>query len=972
MPEPVLSRAQSLLELQRLVVASFDLDEVQMVAFALGIDWDELKGTTKSLKTIALIRHTDHRGQIESLLELLREERPSLQWPAIRPAGPGSPLPEESPSGQLTSINVQSQSGGSVNIGNIIAGSVEGDVVHGDKVSGGILISGSITGDVHINYTIRPDIPRPPFPTPIPETPLFVGREDELTYFQTMLKRSGLAVISGMAGIGKTTLAAVIARQYAHTEKTFWHVFHEGEGIESVIWRLAGFLAWRGQEELWRLLQNTRLTNGRPPPPESLFDYITHLLRGRDYLLCFDDFQHVDEDALPHQLVDQLRPLLGAGELQMILTTRRMPEFVQRVVAFEPLSGLSLIGTRQLLSAHDISLSDDRLGQLYSYTGGNVQLLSLAVDLMRDPGGSGALLDRLVDADNIERYLLNEVEGRLTRDERLVMGAIAVLQGYPASRQTIEAVLDGRNMRRILRDLADRSLLTVTRLDEERLYSQHAILRDFFYGSLGRAQRMEMHLQAGQFYRGDGSDRLLSARHYFLARAYNEAADLATTDVRTTINQGQAQQLGRLLGEFEPTQLEVIRWAAVKLAEGEVYTYLGDSQPARNAYEAAIAAVESQPDSDAVRLSTVRACLGMGELLTQQTPEEALGWLERGLSLSGGLDDLVAALTLQMGEIFMFIGRYEEAQAALERGLAALSPGPSQWRASALENLGAVAVMSRGDVSAAQSLAEQALAVSQELEDSFRIARLKSMMGGLQQMSDDWPAARRNLEDAVHMAERLGNQKLLAQAAMNQGVLLIYLGDYLAAQRQLALALEAARKTDQLYGVVLTLLGSADAAIRLEEWTKVTHFVDEAQQLAQELRLDVQMPRVEQLRASIAFGLGDYPTALRRAEESIALANESEDESALGIGERIRGQALNGLERRPEAETAFRRSVELLESDDRYEAARTYAEWGMALAQRGERASAGLHFDKARTTFEALGARGDLDRLQKLVPGSMG
>ncbi len=937
-----------------------------MFAFALGVDWDELRGMTKSLKTVALIKYVDRRGLINGLLELLGEERPAIAWPAIPPPVSPPALNSEFVGEELTGIHVQSQSGGTVNVGNIITGRVDGDIVHGDKVTGGIVISGSVTGDVHINYTIRPDVPRPPPPAAIPEVPFFIGRESELSYFQTMLDRSGLAVISGMAGMGKTTLAAVMARRLAAPERTFWHVFHEGEGVESVIWRLAGFLAFRGQDELWRLLQNARLTNGRPPPSESLFDYLTQLLRGRDYLLCFDDFQHVDEDPFLHQLVEQLRILLGGGELRMIITTRRIPEFVQRVVAFEPLGGMSLADTRQLLEGQEVYLTSERLEQLYQYTGGNAQLLSLATDILRESGGAAALLGRLIHADNIERYLLEEVDGRLTRDERQVMSAMAVLQGYPAGRHALEAVLDGCSIMRVLRDLADRSLLIVSRVDEERQYTQHAIVRDFYYSSLGLAQRREMHLRAGHYYRDEGQDLLLATRHYYLGGAFVEAAELATTDVRAMINRGQTQQLGRLLAGFEASQIDDMHWAAVKNAEGQIFLYLGESRPARDAFQAALATLEALPDSEAVRLALARAYLGMGELLTQQAPEEALEWLERGLSTATGLDTrLTAALTLQKGELFMFTGRYEEAQAALEQGLADLPPGPSQWRASALENLGAVAVMSRGDVAAAFDLAEQSLRVSEELEDSFRIARLKSMMGGLRQMSDDWPAARRILEEAVAIAERLGNRKILAQAAMNEGVLLVYLGDYDAARQRLTLALAAARQTEQLYGVVLALLSLADVAVLAADWGEATALIDEAQQLSEELQLHFQMPRVQQLQASVALGLGDGEAVLDRVEESIVTADANGDQPSVGIGERIRGQALAHLGRGPEAETAFQRSIELLEPFDRFEAAKTRAAWGTALARQGENERAAELVAQAQAAFEALGARGELARLRE-------
>src|SRR5690606_11933368 len=111
-------------------------------------------------------------------------------------------------------------------------------------------------------------------------------------------------------------------------DRVFWHSFHEGEGIDAILWRLAGFLAWHGRADLWRLLQSARLTGGKPPPSEMLFDYVLQLSRGGNFLFCFDDFHHVDDDPILNQLVERLRNALLAGELSLILTSRRVPDFV--------------------------------------------------------------------------------------------------------------------------------------------------------------------------------------------------------------------------------------------------------------------------------------------------------------------------------------------------------------------------------------------------------------------------------------------------------------------------------------------------------------------------------------------------------------------------------------------------------------------------------------------------------------------
>jgi hypothetical protein len=89
-------------------------------------------------------------------------------------------------------------------------------------------------------------------------------------------------------------------------------------------------------------------------------------------------------------------------------------------------------------------------------------------------------IDRLVESDDIERYLLSEVDERLTGLEQSVMGAVAVLMGYPGSQDAIEAVLDGENVRRTLRQLTGRHLLAVRAGAKGKEYQQHALVQSFY------------------------------------------------------------------------------------------------------------------------------------------------------------------------------------------------------------------------------------------------------------------------------------------------------------------------------------------------------------------------------------------------------------------------------------------------------------------------------------------------------------
>ena len=108
------------------------------------------------------------------------------------------------------------------------------------------VFTGDINSPVTISYTPLEPLPDPPPPDRPPLVSEFIGREAELEYFAQKLAVAHLAVITGIAGVGKTALAAVLARRTADLRQVFWHTFHPDEGIDAILWRLAAFLATNG------------------------------------------------------------------------------------------------------------------------------------------------------------------------------------------------------------------------------------------------------------------------------------------------------------------------------------------------------------------------------------------------------------------------------------------------------------------------------------------------------------------------------------------------------------------------------------------------------------------------------------------------------------------------------------------------------------------------------------------------------
>ena len=375
--------------------------------------------------------------------------------------------------------------------GMVIAGPVSGVAAY--HISGPVI--SNVTGDVHVTQAAPIEIQPAPAPTPPPAPTSFVGRDRELALYTEIVRTTGRIVITGMPGVGKTAMAAKVALSAASAPKIFWHTFRTGEGVDLLLWELAGFAAWHGKADLWQLLQRSP----QPPPHETLVVSLLHALRGQGFVLTLDDLQYVDEDPALAASIKRLSVAIDSRELALVATADRLPANIQ-VATAEVLGGFSLADTRLFLEARSVVLNERLSAELQAKTSGNVELLNLAANVLQQATDPQRLIDRLAEVENIGHYLLNEVDQGLTGAERRVMGALAVLGGLPSRADAVEAVLDGDNPRRTMLKLSSRYLVSTQMGAEEQEYAIPAILQAFYYGELGRRERTAMHARAGAYY----------------------------------------------------------------------------------------------------------------------------------------------------------------------------------------------------------------------------------------------------------------------------------------------------------------------------------------------------------------------------------------------------------------------------------------------------------------------------------------
>ena len=70
-------------KIRKLMVESLDIAELEVICSDVGVDWGVITGSNKLTKAQGLIHHLNRRGELESLIKLLKEERPRENWPQL-------------------------------------------------------------------------------------------------------------------------------------------------------------------------------------------------------------------------------------------------------------------------------------------------------------------------------------------------------------------------------------------------------------------------------------------------------------------------------------------------------------------------------------------------------------------------------------------------------------------------------------------------------------------------------------------------------------------------------------------------------------------------------------------------------------------------------------------------------------------------------------------------------------------------
>ncbi|PDW03705.1 adenylyl cyclase [Candidatus Viridilinea mediisalina] len=332
-----------------------------------------------------------------------------------------------------------------------------------------------------------------------------------------------------------------------------------------------------------------------------------------------------------------------------------------------------------------------------------------------------------------------------------------------------------------------------------------------------------------------------------------------------------------------------------------------------------------------------------------------------------------ADLQQLMGTLYAMRGTYDEARFHFANALAAQESIDDLYGcARSHNNLGYLAQL-QSDYARAVGHYSQAEQLARKISAKYILSSVLLNAGYGYYRLDRYTEAEAACRDAMALCEEMGDQAGVAQADDTLGLIAYSRGDYDAAIEAYRRALAIYREQQSTYqeGNTLALLAVAHSA--RNEAPQALELAQQALDLARQSQLP--QLEVEALNALAEAGLvASAQSHLDAANQQILLATATTHaQNAATIATSLGSKLDQGIALRLQAEIAARQghpyaeafsaALELLKATkSNFEYARTQARFGSALAACNDSAAA-AYLEQAHTTFQTIGAHGELRRM---------
>lgn len=564
----------------------------------------------------------------------------------------------------------------------------------------------------------------------IPEVEEFCGRDVELDSISQFIHSSEkVLVVSGMPGIGKTTLLAKCFGELM--PQPFWFSVSEWSSLRNLLKHLADYLAIHN---LGRM--KTYLDARVQPDLGDIRDILVDI--DQPVLLVFDDVQN---SSMNLQMFFKMLAHTAGGHntLKIIMAGRRIPDVIdyRQHLADSKIRKIKLSGLDDEASAKvlaDAEIGEERLLQIIERSDGHPLYLALV---------------RGIDAvpENIESMIAHEALQNLSEAEMDMLRSMSIFRGpVPAT-----AVVSEHRDFRVLDTLVSKSLVI-----RSGGLQTHSLLQDYICERQGKEGLKHNHEAAAEFFGSlapSPENAIERTFHLIMADDYESAIIIMSESGQSWIKRGYQEELLDLVGIFDESALDNEDIYHIRFLKGAALQQTGDWLAAEKLFSDCLGLAEKL-DSDAFAARALNS-LGVIQYRMGNFPRAIELFTDARARVDEG-DTISAEIANALGVVHWRTGNKAESKQFYELDLrlseAQDNPG---GRARALNNLGILACES-GDYDSALQNYALAVNVARELGDDKLVAIVYSNIADSYKIRGDGAEALRYYKKCLAIAEKLG------------------------------------------------------------------------------------------------------------------------------------------------------------------------------------------------------------------------
>ena len=459
----------------------------------------------------------------------------------------------------------------------------------------------------------------------IPHVSKFYGRKEELN----ILKESEHVLVTGIPGIGKTTLVAKYATETGR--QIFWHSIRESDTLKYLIMKLAVFLKDCGLEHPLNLIKNE-------PDYRYHLDISMYYLRKSGALFIVDDLQRCRDPEIISFLQDLIRsePKITVK----MISTGTLP-FNADSVSFIHLGGLDR------LSSAELSGGSINPGDVYKITGGHPLMIKLF----------NTLQGRLNDVNwRSKSFMFREILDALGNNISDILHNLSYFRGDIQIKE-LDTIF-GKIDRSVLEEA---QYLGFLQLRDDNI-TMSDFIREIIYGMTERKQ--DKHRKIANYYLNSerSESQIEGLYHIIRCGDDNSIAETLNKIIPFLIDSGF---LENVLAELKGSLAHV----GEGLAREWICLWMGKILLMKGEHEKALSLFRQVRKSSLSMEVEVKAMSGESQIFEELgEPKKSIELLQKALSKTRGHDDLLEAnILLNLSGALVMEGKISLAHAYLQR-----------------------------------------------------------------------------------------------------------------------------------------------------------------------------------------------------------------------------------------------------------------------------------------------------------------